>query len=332
MQLQILDELPDKFFDLPAAEIHRAVPEPTLFALPGRSLKRAIFVSTLLHGDETSGLTALQTFLSHQSFPLERPLLLFIGNPQAAKLNQRRLADQPDFNRIWNQGQGPEYKLGQQLLQYLQDQPLFLAMDIHNTTGKNPSYPCVTHLEPYSLNLAQMFGNQIVYFKEPHEVLSAALSEFCPAITIESGQSGDVDGIKKLIKFLKECMQLDEIPKRNITADIFHSVARIKIPQNIDLGLESNMEEPAPLKIREDLDELNFKILNKEVRIGCRNKTDIFFEEWNEKNELKYGEFLSYKENEIFFKAGFMPSMLTTSPSAAKGDCLGYLMQPLTIK
>ncbi|MEF8708104.1 MAG: hypothetical protein V5B38_04150 [Candidatus Accumulibacter propinquus] len=62
--LTVLDTLPEHFLDTPARELHRLLPGPTLIHLPGRR-QPPLFVSVLLHGNEDSGVVALQSVLRH---------------------------------------------------------------------------------------------------------------------------------------------------------------------------------------------------------------------------------------------------------------------------
>ncbi|HYA80090.1 MAG TPA: succinylglutamate desuccinylase/aspartoacylase family protein, partial [Methylocystis sp.] len=97
----ILDHVPGGFLDCPAAQLSELLRGPTLFDLPGRD-SRPLFVSTLLHGNEDSGLIAVREVLRrHAGRDLPRSLLLFIGNVEAAAQNLRMTPEQPDFNRIW---------------------------------------------------------------------------------------------------------------------------------------------------------------------------------------------------------------------------------------
>ncbi|VAX03454.1 Uncharacterized protein Clim_1224, partial [hydrothermal vent metagenome] len=56
--LTILDQLPDGLLLCEARNLHRILPEPTLLHLPGQR-PQPLFVSVLLHGNETTGLTAI---------------------------------------------------------------------------------------------------------------------------------------------------------------------------------------------------------------------------------------------------------------------------------
>ena len=81
--------------------LHTILAKPTLIHLTGKQ-PAPLFVSVLLHGNETTGFYAVQELLKHyQSRELPRSLSLFFGNIDAARLGLRRLDGQPDFNRIW---------------------------------------------------------------------------------------------------------------------------------------------------------------------------------------------------------------------------------------
>ena len=102
--LTILDRLPAGFLDIEAHRLHTLFDGPTLVHLPGR-LPEPLFVSILLHGNEITGLLAVQQLLKYYGDrQLPRSLSLLIGNIDAARARVRRLDTQPDYNRIWRGG------------------------------------------------------------------------------------------------------------------------------------------------------------------------------------------------------------------------------------
>jgi len=96
-----LDYLPNGFLHVEANELHTVLTGPTLIHLPGRR-DAPLFVSILLHGNEDTGLKAMQAVLKkYQNQPLPRALSIFVGNIDAARENVRRLEGQLDYNRVW---------------------------------------------------------------------------------------------------------------------------------------------------------------------------------------------------------------------------------------
>jgi hypothetical protein len=84
-------------------------PPPTSGGICGaRRSFEPLFVSVLLHGNEDTGWRAIQTILrQHRATILPRPLLLFVGNIEAAKTNVRTLPQQEDYNRAWPEHRAP---------------------------------------------------------------------------------------------------------------------------------------------------------------------------------------------------------------------------------
>ena len=79
---------------------------PTIIHLEGQKGLRPIFISTLLHGDETTGMLVMREFLAKRELAKQKEswpgLIFFIGNVHAAASKRRVLpGGGADFNRIW---------------------------------------------------------------------------------------------------------------------------------------------------------------------------------------------------------------------------------------
>ena len=164
MQLHHFTTLPDGFLDIAPTELDTVLPGPSLIRLPGKQ-EPALFVSILLHGNEVTSLLAIQQCLrAYQHSILPRRLILFVGNVAATSAGMRMLPHQPDFNRIWKEGDGAEYRMTQEILAQMRAERLFASVDIHNNTGHNPHYACVNHINDHALYLASLFQRDIVFF------------------------------------------------------------------------------------------------------------------------------------------------------------------------
>ena len=102
--LHHLESLPESFLTTAATDLHQLFAGPSLVHLPGRR-KDILFVCLLQHGNEDSGLKAVQALLKkYHNKILPRPLSLFIANVRAARYGQRRLDGptglQPSLARI----------------------------------------------------------------------------------------------------------------------------------------------------------------------------------------------------------------------------------------
>ena len=120
---------------LPATALADALAGPTLFDI--RQGEAPLFISVLVHGDETSGWEAMCRLRAEL---LNASALLFVGNVAAAKAGVRVQPGRPDFNRVWQGGDSPEAAVADEVAQRVGSAAPRLAVDVHSTTGRNPAY------------------------------------------------------------------------------------------------------------------------------------------------------------------------------------------------
>ena len=339
-RLNILDHVPESFLNLPATELWRVLPGPTLIHLGGRR-PEPLFVSLLLHGNEDVGLIAMQRLLTGlQGKILPRALSIFVGNISAARAGVRRLADQPDYNRVWPSSEGAisdesrsaEQILMQQVVAEMRPRHVFASVDLHNNTGKNPFYACINRLDFPFLHLASFFSRTVVFFRSPAGVQSMAFSEFCPAVTCECGKVGDPAGIAHAADFLEACLNLSEIPAHAVSPNdvhLFHTVATVKVPCDVSFGFDSTDTD---LSFSSELEEMNFRELEPGTRLATRRPNSqsnlIVF---NDANVDVTTQYLMETPDEICLRRPVMPSMLTHNEQVIRQDCLGYFMERLPL-
>lgn len=328
-KLHFIDFIPEGLLSCHPEELTEILPGPTLISLPGK-LKQPLFIATLLHGNETTGFRALQQYLQQ---PLARNTFIFIGNVRAASCNLRHLNEQLDFNRIWdNSGNTLYHEMAQSLLRFLADQDLFVAIDIHNNSGKNPHYACVNKLEPEFLQLASLFKRKIVYFTRPKEVLSIALMPFCPTIVLECGQSDHDGGIASVLDFFK---RLDRIKHFKITPNlintpVYQTIVKVVVPENKSLSFNSHILD-VNFRFVEHIENFNFEKLPINTLLGWRKNSNdkllVFDDSDREVGDL----FFDYSNNEIRLKKEVIPSMFTKDVLNIQLDCLGYFMKEMIV-
>ncbi len=297
------NSVPDAFLNVSPERILDVLGQPSLIKVTGTDPQaRPLFVSTLLHGDEHSGLIALQRLLArNRHCGIERTLLILVGNVQAAAQNKRLLPGQPDFNRIWNSSaaQHAEHAFAHRCIDFARQSNIFAALDLHNNTGLNPHYACVANLRKLDLQLARMFSRNIMLFEKPDTTFGAAFAKIAPTITIEAGLSGDERGIEKIQALIESLLRqelLAEAPMEHADADLYRNQYCVKLRSEFDLRFASALElergagqseNPAadliaellltPSKnpnqlgiafIREDIDRFNFLEIQSDTPIG----------------------------------------------------------------
>ena len=329
--LSVLDKLPEGLLQAKGNELLGYLSGPTLIRLQGKS-DEVLFVSVLLHGNETTGWDAVRELLSeYENNTLPRSLYLFIGNVVAAAEGLRVLDGQQDFNRIWKQDNTTaEGKAAAEVLAILASVPLFAAIDVHNNTGINPHYACINKLDSSFMHLATLFSRTVVYFRRPDSVLSLALSELCPATTVECGKADDARGIAHAKEFVNACLHLQAFPNHEVAEhdfDLFHTVATVKVRNGVNFGIEN---PAAKLNFIGNLDRLNFQELSAGTILAHSDcGTEPYLQAINEDGNDVVDEYFSCKKGILRFSVPLMPSMLTLDEDIIRQDCLCYLMERL---
>ena len=334
MKLHLSETLPADFLTTSARKLNDILPGPSLFFLKGKR-NPPLFISILLHGNETTGLLAVQHMLKTIEAKLPRSVILFIGNVRAAKAGVRKMADEPDYNRIWSSGSSKEERLASEVLGHIAGQAPLACIDIHNNTGKNPHYACINTLDRATLNLAARFSPTIVYFTEPHEVISIACSRIAPSVTLECGIAGDSEGTLHTADYLIACLRspaskLFAHPEKSHD-DVFHTVAKISIPDNVRPGFGNRCDD-ADICFRSDFDLLNFTRVASGTLLGTALTPSGLLYVSNNMNMDVTNEYFSVLNGEIRTTRHFIPAMFTMDRTIIQQDCLGYIMEPYPLQ
>lgn len=331
--LTTLTELPPGLLDATPATLHEVLPGPTLIHLPGRR-SAPLFVSVLLHGNEHTGLAAVQAVLTRfQSRPLPRALSLFIGNVAAAARGVRRLDGQPDYNRVWpgsEDAESPEHAMMAHVVGQMRAREVFASIDIHNNTGMNPHYGCVNTLERRALHLATLFSRIVVQFRRPLGVQSLAFAPLCPSVTIECGKSGVRGATEHAVSFLDAVLHLDRFPDHPVhphDVDLYRTVGLVKVPETVSFGFRS---AEADVLFDSEIERMNFRELDAgtrlaRVRESCAQPVMVL----DDLGESVADHYFEVRAGELRTRRRVLPAMLTVDERVIRQDCLCYLMEPL---
>jgi len=326
-----LTDCPEELLTLPVVKLYEFLKRPTLLHLKGKR-EPALMMSFLLHGNEHTGFFAFQRLMQkYRSSPLPRSLSVFIGNVEAASKNKRRLIHQQDYNRIWSDDvpDSPEAQMAHEILRLMKGRGLFAAVDIHNNTGLNPHYACISKIDPRYMNLALLFRRTVVFFTKPHTTQSVVLAQSVPAVTIECGLSEDPHNIEPVLNFMEAALHLSEIPSHPVVPediDLYETFCRLSIPPNTPFAFAHEPEAAtAEIVLRSDLDTLNFSELSRGKILGeVREEAELLIQ------DPDGGPFeeaiLDYSDHQIRTTRSLIPSMFTLNKAIILQDCLGYLM------
>lgn len=328
--LTVLETLPVGLLDAGPRHLHGMLPGPTLIHIPGRR-EPPLFVSVLLHGNEISGLHAVQRVLArYRDRELPRALSLLIGNVEAARAGVRRLDHQADFNRVWPGAEDSgraEHLFAAEVLEVMREKGAFASIDIHNNTGTNPHYACIRRLEPPFLHLATLFSRTVVYFARPRGTQTGTFSALCPSVAVECGKSGEESGIAHAAQYVEACLNLSGFPEHPVARhdlDLFHTVAVVKVPEDIEFSFGTAR---VPLAFPADIDRMNFRELEEGTLFARIAEPRRYLDVCDEAGSDVFERYFEMRSDRILTRRPVMPSMLTLDPRAIRQDCLCYLME-----
>jgi hypothetical protein len=324
-------ELPDGLLSAEPEQLADLLSGPSLIHLPGRR-QPPLFVSLLLHGNETTGFLAMQSLLKqYQGKELPRALSFFIGNVEAARDGLRRLAGQPDYNRVWpgsEYSDSPEKRMMAEVFDIMRERQPFASVDLHNNTGINPHYACINRIDHRFMHLGRLFSRTQVYFIRPAGVQSMAFAQICPSVTVVCGKVGQSAGEQHALEFLDACLHLSEIPDHPVAAhdlDLFHTVAIVRVPRAYSFGFGDN---PVDICFISDLDHLNFRELPPGTALAHLDGIEqLPLEASDEQGNEVAERYFTVEGDMLRTTRSVMPSMLTLDERVIRQDCLGYLME-----
>ena len=196
----------------------------------------------------------------------------------------------------------------------------YANIDIHNNTGTNPHYACVTSLNDRDLHLARLFSRTIVHFKKSVGVQAAALAAICPAVTIECGRIGSAAGVEAALAI----SHLPDHPVPASDVDLLRTFAIIKVPSEASVSFDGS---DADFRFRADLDRLNFSEIEEGTSFGFlggsrRHRLSVL-----PGDDCAITEpYFDYSGAWISITRRTIPAMLTVDPAAIRLDSLCYLM------
>ncbi|MES9994422.1 MAG: M14 family metallopeptidase [Candidatus Thiodiazotropha sp.] len=325
------DYLPENLLTLEANQLADHLSGPSLIHLPGRR-EEPLFVSVLMHGNETVGWEAIRSLLkNYRDRELPRALSLFIGNVDAASEGLRLLPGQPDYNRIWcgsEIAETPEHRIMAEVVERMRLRKPFASVDIHNNTGLNPHYACINRLDTEFFHLALLFSRTVVYFLRPRGVQSMAFAELCPAVTLECGKVGSAHGVEHAQDYLEACLHLAEHPQHTVShldIDLFHTVAQVKISPDVSFGFAQG---ESAIVLDPDIDHLNFRELPAGTLFGWLNGAGLDALDVRDEAGREVGaDYFAIEDGQLCLHRSVMPSMLTKDLNVIRQDCLCYLME-----
>lgn len=324
--------------DIPARvdDFLDALAGPTILAVSGQDRSRVRIVAGTIHGNEPSGLRAIHRALHADRTPAT-DMLYFVGAVEAARaeprFSHRFLPGRRDLNRCFRAPwDGPDGAIGRATLAVLCSRSVELAVDLHNNTGRNPSYAIGGALDGAHLALSALFTNRFIHSDLKLGSFAEAMDSHCPCITIECGQAHDPRADETAWLGLASLLRLERLDtaRQGIESmEVFTSPSRVELARGATLAFGSAPQPGADLTLDPGVDRHNFQSLAPGTPIGFVREGGP----WPVVVRDTCGADRSQELFELDGRGGLLiretlvPIMMTTDPHAAANDCLFYAVR-----
>jgi hypothetical protein len=308
---------------------------PSVLHVAGRDSSRIRAVSTLLHGNEPSGLRAVHAWLRSGAEPAVNAFL-FLGAVETALaepvFSHRFLPGRRDLNRCFRPPfAAREGEIAGDLLERLRKAGPEAFLDIHNNTGHNPPYGVGPRAGAPELNLVALFGHRYVHSDLQLGAVIESTADDFPSVTVECGRAGDPAADAVALAGLEAFLGQDQLEteQRPEPMQLFTDPVRVAMRPGLRLAFGEGPASGADLTVTADVDRHNFDTLAPGTAIGWLGASGV----WPILASTSHGEDHS---QELFAARGgvletrrpIVPIMMTTNPDVALADCLFYLVQP----
>lgn len=305
---------------------------PTSLWLSGRDANRTRAVVTLLHGNEPSGVMAIHRLLREGVMP-QTNLLLVLVSVEAALLEPvfryRAYPQERDMNRSFN----PPYsdsagRIAKQVLKLLDEYQPEAVLDVHNTSGKSPSFAVSTEQNWPHEALAAMFTERMVITELRMGSLMEQTQPQMPVVTIECGGAQEQAAHDLAYSGLKRFMTAQTLfdVEHGMDMDIYHDPVRLELEEGLQLAFASAPVLGVDMTMLEQVDQFNFSLVPPGTLLGWVKGAHVLehLRVADARGNNRFDQFFEVCGNRLQTNVAQKLFMVTTRPDIALSDCLLY--------
>lgn len=314
---------------------------PTVVRVPGRDHTRVRVLSGSIHGNEPSGARALHRLLRDVVDGVVVPatdLCLVFGALDASLLaprfTHRMRPGQRDLNRCFR---GPfdddNGQIARGILAAVLARPIEAAVDIHNTTGRNPDFVIAGVVDDARAGLASLFSERYLAWRLQLGTLSEVLDESGVGVTFECGQVHDPAADARAQDGARRFATIESLPVGGRPRQLLRDPVRVRLVAgsrvffgDVDAGDGADLVLPA------DLDRFNFELLPAGTTLGrladpSRRVIRVDGDDARDGVDVA-GEVFVHAGDRLVTRVPLVPIMITTNAAVAASDCLMYAVRP----
>ncbi|MBV1910391.1 MAG: succinylglutamate desuccinylase/aspartoacylase family protein [Kangiellaceae bacterium] len=288
-------------------------------------------VTTLIHGNEPSGLIACHLWLKSDHIPATNIRLIFC-NPEAAKtkpfFTNRYIQHSADLNRFFQHADhsNSEVRVRARNITTLVNEVVPEAIvDLHNTSGASSAF-CVSVSEsPQHLDLASLFTERLILTQlNVGAIMEQSFG--APIVTIECGGSDENESHRVASEGLYKYFDQQELFNKVANkVNVLRHPVRIELTEDASVGFSTHRLTTTDITLRADIEILNRKPTVKEEFIGwCKPDTAFSFCALDDQGINRIDELFENRNGCIFSRIEMQLFMATAVAEIATKDCLFY--------
>lgn len=312
-----------------------AINGPTWIDIKGQDTSRTRVLTTLLHGNEPSGVKALFSWLTDpdRAVPVTNISFLICSVDAALtepEFSHRYQKNQPDINRCFR----PPYDsdnglLAKKILKRICELKPEAVIDVHNTSGSGPDFTIIPNHESNFAALAANFSKRLVIT----DLKLGSLMEAdvgCPISTLECGGSFDMSADQTAMNAIKQFCSRENLfnGKKQQDINIYTHPLRLEIKDDVSICYAEKPDKNHDITLASDIEKHNFGLTPEEDFLGWTGPKglDYFKAVDDEGRDIKH-ELFTVRDNKLFTAQTLRMFMVTPRPEIASKDCLFYLVK-----
>lgn len=307
---------------------------PTWIHIPGQDRSRTRVVTTLLHGNEPSGVRAMYRWLCSELIPAVN-IVCIIGSVDAAMappgFHYRFLPQEKDLNRCFRVPfDGPEGRLAGTILQWLHQVSPEALIDLHNTSGRSPVYGVTTRITPANLSITSLFSDELIQTDLRLGTLMEATEDDWPTVVVECGGAASLESdrvaYEGLLRFVSEENVLGH-ESASHRVRVFQHPIRVELCEGRKVTYQSSPSRNVDLTLLPDVDKYNLDCVQAGEMIGWVGASydDVLLARGADGRDRTRELFLEDSGCLAMAKPARI-LMMTMDPAIAVNDCLFYVL------
>ncbi len=304
--------------------------DSSVIEVSGRKAGQWRVISTLIHGNEPSGLFAVFNFLKKQIIP-ETNVAIIISSVRAARqapvLTQRFIPGEFDLNRRFGYFDCRDRvtELAKHVTEYIRSLcPQFVA-DLHNTSGKGPAFAVSISDHLDVRKMASLFTSEMVVT----QLVVGSLMEQnfnCPIVTIECGGAKEEKSHETAYKGLVAlATQADVFSMEPPDLHVICHPVRIKAHEGISLCYGLDKTDEVDITLVPDIEKLNYQVTEAGTELAWLDRSlHDCLTAINDHGEEVIDVLFDVVNGRLTAKRNLRVFMATERADIALSDCLFY--------